>query len=63
MVARKIKEEEGERKEVVLMERDKWKELASSQGWLAPELSPSISYNSCSSRATLATPDIWPELV
>lgn len=30
MVARKIKKKEGERKEVVLMERDKWKELASS---------------------------------
>lgn len=60
-VARKIKEKEGERKEMVLMERDKWKELASRYGWLAPELSPSISYNSCSSRVTPANLDIQPQ--
>lgn len=47
-----------ERKEVALMEQDKWKELACSQGWLALELSPSISYNSCSSRVTQVMVDI-----
>jgi len=58
VVARKIKEKEGERVIEVVMELDKWTELAPCQRWPATELLPSILYDFCSSRVTVTTADI-----
>lgn len=61
MKKRDRRKDKGGRERGGADERDKWTQLASRHSWLAPQPSPSISYNSRSRRVTLATLGIRPQ--